>query len=154
MPLYQKKRTQSRNIATLLTDGEGNARRLYDHARHLIEIQSVLKTILPAPINQHITVANLNEDALILHVDSAAWAARLRFHIPEILSRLNTRHTGKRIKTITPRIIPNPGHKPDAGKTKHVSISAQTARFLQNVAASIDDPELRDTFLKLSRHAD
>lgn len=123
---------------------------LYEQALRLIELQKQLRSLLPPPLGDHVTVGNCRNGILTVYADSAAWAARLRFEVPGLLNRLNETSPDAGIRTLRTRIRPpDPVAAPAAGKPL---LSAASARLLQDVAESIDDPGLRESLLRLSRH--
>jgi hypothetical protein len=60
-------------------------RGLQQHAQQLQHLQKILQMELPTPLNQHCYLANLREQTLIIHTDSALWAMRLRYLSPELI---------------------------------------------------------------------
>lgn len=151
MPGKQKQHMKTPDIGTLLTEKSGKIHGLYRHVKKLIDIQEQLKTMLPAPLNEHITVANLANDSLTIYTDSAAWAARLRFNIPEMLKSLNLNNICTSVKSIRIKVIP-PDNTQLPPHEQKLSISNDTALLLEHVADTIGDPDLRESLLKLSRN--
>jgi len=147
----QKKPFKNRDINRLLSEEDGALEKLYNHARVLIEIRESLKNVIPSRAFQHITVANIHDEALIIHADSAAWAARLRFYIPEMLKSLNANNACTGLKTIRIKVIPA-DTAPHPGADRKLRISSNTARLLKHVAGSIEDSDLRDSLLRLARN--
>jgi len=123
---------------------------LYGQALRLIELQKQLRALLPPSLGLHVSVGNCRNGILTVYADSAAWAARLRFEVPGLLKRLEETSPDAGIRTLRIRIRPpDPAPAPVTGKPL---LSAASARLLQDVAESIDDPALRDSLLRLSRH--
>ena len=138
------------DINSILACRTKTASAVYDHALRLIELQQRLRTALPAPLNDHVTVANSRNGTLTIYTDSAAWAARLRFRIPEMLKSINETPRGVPLQAIRIKVRPADIKRlPAADK---LSISDDTARLLQHMAESISDPGLRAALLRLSRH--
>lgn len=147
----QKQYLKTPDIGTLLTGKSGNIHALYRHAQKLIDIQNTLKNMLPSPVNEHVSVANHVNNTLTIYTDSAAWAARLRFTIPDMLNSLNQNDKYTSVKTIRIKVQPHETPQPTMSYQK-LSISTDTAILLKHVADTINDPELRESLLKLSRH--
>jgi hypothetical protein len=61
---------------------------LLAHTERLQRAQRLLHTHLPASLAQHCQVANIKEDMIVVHADSSAWAAKLRFHVAGMLAQL------------------------------------------------------------------
>jgi hypothetical protein len=145
-----KSSRQPLDINSILACRTETASALYDHALRLIELQKRLRTTLPSPLNDHVTVANCKKGTLIIYTDSAAWAARLRFRVPEMLKSINEAPQEIPLQAIRIKVRP-----PDAKQllpADKLSISDDTARLLQRMAETISDPDLRASLLRLSRH--
>jgi hypothetical protein len=138
------------DINSILACRTETASALYHHALRLIEMQKRLRAELPAPLNEHVTVANSQKGTLVIYTDSAAWAARLRFRVPEMLKSINEIPLDAPLQAIRIKVRP-----PDTTRlppAARLSISDDTARLLQYMAESISDPGLRASLLRLSRH--
>ena len=60
-------------------------------AARLEELTNVVRQVLPEPLKWHLVAVSEREDTLVLTADSAAWAARLRFHERDVLTHHNCR---------------------------------------------------------------
>ncbi len=58
------------------------------HSRKLAAIEVIFKQIIPAEISGHVQVNNLKDNCLIIVVNNAHWANKLRFEQNEMLSKL------------------------------------------------------------------
>ncbi len=67
---------------------------LVSRAREAGELDARVRSLLPEALAVHVTGAVLHEDTVVVLVDSAAWASRLRFHAPELVERLAPRYDG------------------------------------------------------------
>ncbi|MEX2524691.1 MAG: DUF721 domain-containing protein [Gammaproteobacteria bacterium] len=148
----QKQYLKTPDIGTLLTGKSSDIHSLYRHAQKLINVQKTLNDTLPSPLNEHVTVANLVNDTLTIYTDSAAWAARLRFTIPDMLKSLRQNDKYTSVKTIRIKVQPHEKKPQPSRSFQKLSISTDTAILLKHVADTIDDPELRESLLKLSRN--
>jgi len=63
-------------------------------AREAGELDARVRALLPESLAAHVTGAVLHDDTVVVLVDSAAWASRLRFHAPELAERLAPRYDG------------------------------------------------------------
>jgi hypothetical protein len=59
-----------------------------EHARFLQQLDARLRAALPDSLSQHVRVANLQDDRLVMLADSAAWATRLRYQRQRVLQTL------------------------------------------------------------------
>ena len=137
-------------IKEIFVESSENLSFLYFHAQSIIRLQNNLKAELPTPLNKHVTIANYDSNTLIIQTDSSAWAARLRFKIPELLAILKFKCGLSEIKSIRIKI-----KVPDGGQSlpgRNPGLSDQASNFLINIANSISDPDLRQSLLKISKH--
>ena len=56
--------------------------------QQLINLNQIWRTVIPNELNEHTRVANFREGYLIIECDSAAWATRLRYLLPDIKQKL------------------------------------------------------------------
>ena len=137
----------SNNIGTLLRRNPG-LQRLQTHAAKLQRLESLLNERLPEQIRSHCRVAALTNGVLTLHADSPAWAAKLRYLTRDILGIVQECRLSDPVTTITVKA------RPPATATQHHEtgprLSAQSAKFLRETAATLDDAELRAALFRLS----
>ena len=84
---------------------------LLARAREAETLEGQVRSLLPPELAAHVTGAALREDTVVVLVDSAAWATRLRFLAPELVARLAPRHDGA-VTTLRVRIAPPPAPDP------------------------------------------
>lgn len=137
----------SNNIGTLLRRNP-RLQRLQTHAAKLQRLESLLNKRLPEQIRSHCRVAALTDGVLTLHADSPAWAAKLRYLTRDMLSIVQECQLSEPVNTITVKARP-PATVPQHHETGP-RLSAQSAKFLRETAATLDDPELRAALLRLS----
>jgi hypothetical protein len=83
---------------------------LVARARQAGELDARIRTLLPDSLAAHVTGAVLHEDTVVVLVDSAAWASRLRFHAPELVARLAPRYDGV-VTRVRVKVRPGPVHR-------------------------------------------
>ncbi|NNF50907.1 MAG: DUF721 domain-containing protein [Gammaproteobacteria bacterium] len=71
-------------LAELLASGGQNLGRLLARTRDLEALTGKVRAALPAPDADHVVAVSASGHELVVTVDSAAWAARLRFSEPAI----------------------------------------------------------------------
>ena len=81
---------------------------------------------------------------------SPAWATRLRYNIPQILSILRDQLGQTKLKTIRIKIVPVTSFFPVSTIPKPV-LSKNSSELILQTANSIEDENLRNVLLKLSR---
>jgi len=109
-----------------------------------------LRSLLPEPLSAHCVWSILKQGELIVLVDSPAWASRLRYLSPKITQQL--RQTGLAVRGVQVKVsLSNKRHMPRKKIRRATPISNANAKLLSSVAESVDDDELRNALLRLSR---
>jgi hypothetical protein len=80
--------TMSRALKTLFSDPGGRLLELAGEAKAASELAAVVRRSLPAVLQPHVLTAVRRGDDLVVIVDSAAWAARVRYAGPRLRERL------------------------------------------------------------------
>jgi len=129
-------------------------------ARKLDQYTRILHQILPIECRNHVQIANIRQQNLMLITDSPVWTTRLRQLCPQILQflRENTAENGQIIHhiQISTRYQSNNAEeqKASAKKNRHKpSISEKTANLLSQSANSIDDQQLKKALLRVASNS-
>ena len=131
--------------------GQGPAKTVVTHARQLARLQQAVLRALPDPLNRHCQVINVRQQCLVLSADSPAWAARLRYQIPELNARLNQKNSAN-LKKILIKTRPATGQTNTVSRAS-LSVSRQTGRLLSQLSADIRHPGLSAALAKLAAHS-
>lgn len=117
-----------------------------NHTEKIQELQIKLRNNLGGPLNEHVVVADYQKKTLVLHTDSAAWAARLRYLTPDILTTFKGDLPG--VRTIRIKVVPP--DPPVQTSRKAVKVSPDTAGGIREVADKIPDKALRTTLRNIA----
>ena len=115
-----------------------------------------LQQVLPETLAGHCRAVVWSDDRLTLYADSAAWASRLRYAIPELRDWLTPRLPT--IRKIRVRIFlgtettASGNQKPRTTAAKR--ISGASRRLLIEVADGLGDDELGTVLRRLAQHGD
>jgi hypothetical protein len=141
-------------IGKLLDNAEGSFQHLLTRAKTLQQLTIEVRQRLPKILAPHCLVANIRNDHLILHTDTAARANLLRYYGPSIIKHLqqhqklsNLHRTTIRVRIILP-LLPTPSQK------QRPFLSQANAALLRNMASGVKDAHLKSAFLRLARRAD
>jgi hypothetical protein len=138
-------------------------------AKKLAKYTQLLHKILPVECHNHVEVANIRDQNLMLITDSPVWTTRLRQLSPQILQFIRT-HTpdneasdnnANRAQIIHHIQISTRYHGSNGKelqtlnkKNRHkMQISEKTATMLAQSADSISHPQLKSALLKIASHA-
>ncbi|WJW74945.1 DUF721 domain-containing protein [Thiohalobacter sp. IOR34] len=131
--------------------GKSGLARLTERSRRLARFDRALRERLPPDLARHCRVGNLRDNVLILYVDSSAWAARLRFHSPQLLRQLRQEGPVKP-RDIQVRVMPPAAPRPRT-KAAGPRLSSDSARLLEQTAHALGDEKLAQALRRLARHA-
>lgn len=108
-----------------------------DHLVRMLRQQQALlreiQTLLPPPLDRHCLHARVSGDSLVIHVDSPAWASKMRFHAQILLQAARDR--APNLKKVSVRILQPVSGQPGPSKPARHKIPS--------LVEAIDDEELR-----------
>lgn len=140
-------------------------------AKKLAQYTQLLQQILPIECRNHVQVANIRNQNLMLITDSPVWTTRLRQLNPQILqfireNSVNTDTSNKKAQIIhhiqiSTRYNPGNASQTQARQQQILSereehrphISEKTAELLSQSANSIDHQALKMALLRVASHA-
>ena len=79
---------------------------LLQRVRWLESLTHDIKNHLHKEFSTHVTASSVQQDKLIMYVDNAAWAMKLRFHNPSLKKHFSTHPQLRHYKTIKIKINP------------------------------------------------
>jgi hypothetical protein len=134
-------------IGNLLDRSE--ASRLLSRARALGELDARVRELIPSPLNGHCRVLSLRDDSLIMAVDSAVWAARLRYESSQLVKRL-AGVSSLKLRTVQVRV--RASDQVEGSRTTHIRqpVSARNSLALKQAARSVSDAGLKAALLRLA----
>jgi hypothetical protein len=123
--------------------------RLISQARTLMALEVLLQELLPEPLKTHCHLLAIRDETLVLAADSPVWAARLRFHAPQLVKQLSRNQTVK-LRTIRIRVRPPERNVPEKCPGPMRQLSKNSTAALQQVAQNVSDPGLKTALLRLA----
>jgi hypothetical protein len=112
-----------------------------------------IQTLLPSPLASYCQAGDLVEHKLTIITTSPVWAAKLRYLQPTLLQAFRSIPTLAQVTEINIKISNQPQHRQTPARGRKAHMSPQSAELIRQTADSIEDPALRESLLKLSRHA-
>lgn len=79
---------KSISINQVLNNSTGGFAQVLERAKLFRKLTFRLKNLVDAPLNEHIHVANIRDNTLIVGTDSAVWHTRIRYLAPAILQQM------------------------------------------------------------------
>jgi hypothetical protein len=109
---------------------------------------SQLRALLPQEVAAECRVANVRDQLLTVHINSAAWATRLRFLIPALLPGLNRLADFSAVSEVRLAVVPIADGLVAPQRAQTVRPPDQAS--LLELADGIDHADLRDAILRLA----
>jgi hypothetical protein len=125
---------------------------LLARARLLAALDRQLKHLLEVPLCDHCQVLALRDRMLVVAADSPVWAARLRFHGPQLARQLS-RHLSRPVDSVRVRVVPvSTGMDPVRRPVPVRSRGPEGKRALLQAIQTVSDPELKTALQNLASH--
>ena len=138
-----------KSVSRILAAQNDKLQSLLERAAILDGINQRWLRFLPAPLKNHICLANIREDTAVIMADSSAWLTRARYQGPEILNILRQEPGLERLNKVHFKIRPLTYHAERPPSRPQLSENA--AELLISTAKIIDDPNLKAALHNLSR---
>ena len=142
------KRNSPVSIGSIL--GKSQVSRLLDGAGVLDKLAANVQELLPSSLKEHCRVLSVRGSVLVLAADSPVWAARLRFHSPELVKQLEHTQTVK-LRTVQVRVRPVDKPPATVKRQNKPHLSAVNSLALEQTARGVSDPGLKAALLRLAR---
>lgn len=122
-------------------------------AQQLISLNHIWQTVISSnELNEHTRVANFRKGDLIIECDSAVWATRLRYLLPDIKQKLLNYPDLHSLVQIEWRIQPAFHTQPMPLKLFPLTLSNTNAELLKNTAETIRTKPLQEALLRIAEH--
>lgn len=141
-----------RHGATILQQQSG-LHGLLEHARLVGQLQHVLHACLPAAAAAHCHLADYSQGRLLIIIDNAHWATRMRYQQDQLAQRLRRHNEFADLRQIQFRVRPGAqfaSTEQNASKARK-QISAKARESIRDCADAISDQALREALLRLIR---
>lgn len=121
--------------------------RVIERAQWLAGVDVLLRQKLPSTLAGQVTLANVDDNHLVLLVASPVWKAKLRQHVHELEDAAAA--AGLPGRTVLVKVSPDCGALPTAAPNGK-PLSAEARLSLRATAQSISDPELAAQLMRLA----
>lgn len=146
---YSSVMATGKHISNLLASQSSGLQNLMEKAAVLDQLTRNLRGFLDAPLNQHISVANIRDRILVITADSSAWLTMARYQAPVLLDFIR-QETGLELVKIHFKVISSTGQSTET-YFNQPSMSRSTSLLLESTAQSIVDPDLSAAVKRLAR---
>jgi len=76
------------SIGQVLSNSSGGFAQVLERAKQLRKLTFQLRSMVDAPLNEHIHVANVRDNTLIIGTDSSVWHTRIKYLAPSLLEQM------------------------------------------------------------------
>jgi hypothetical protein len=141
-----------KSMANWLQRRSDHLRVLLNQVRLLSQITTAIRNALPEPLSIHCQATNVDDNTLVIGCDSSIWAAKLRYHLPQVLRLVKDHPDLPAFSQIRVRVQPfdkgitQPSHR-RLFMPKHIGA------LITSVADCIVDPKLKAALRRLSQRA-
>jgi len=122
-----------------------------ERARQLQRLEQTVLQLLPKNLSAHCKVQNLKSEILILTTSSPAWAARLRFAVPDLIKQLECQ-LALTLGAIQIKIEPGASDFLQV-KQRQAKLSLASGCLLAQTAHSVNHPALQEALYRLAAKA-
>lgn len=94
------------SINQVLNNSSGGFAQVLERAKELRKLTFKLRNLVDAPLNEHIHVANIRDNILVIGTDSAVWHTRIRYLAPTILEQMQQIKGLEKLESVEFRVQP------------------------------------------------
>lgn len=148
-----KKSAPEKTPASILQqDPESVLAFIQNKVQQLTKLNQIWQAEISNDLAKHTRIANFRDGYLIVECDSAAWATRLRYILPDITQKL-LKHPGLRDLTHIEWNIQPLFHPPNTQLNQPPPMLSRTsAKLLKNAAGNIHVKPLQEALLRIAKH--
>jgi hypothetical protein len=132
--------------------GRSRYSQLLARARAFRELEILIGELIPPPLNTHCRFLSCHDRTLFMAADSPVWAARLRFHGPQLVKQLS-KHQTVNLRTVRVRVRAPAKPSATAGKPSGYKLSGHTRKLINQTADTVSDTGLKSALQRISQKA-
>ena len=123
--------------------------KITQRAQKLNRLNFILQQVMPPQFSAHCTLANINNQTMIIHTDNATYASLLRFQAATLCNAI-TEHTSQNITKLEVR-VKSSLQEIQPSNPDRFSLPSNAADALSQTAESLKDSPLKTALLKLAK---
>jgi hypothetical protein len=133
-------------------DPEGILAFIQKKVAQLKKLNQIWQEEIAEDLAAHSRIANFRDGHLIIECDSAAWATRLRYMLPEIRQKLRQYPDLQDLSHIEWSIQPHFHSTTSQSSRQPPLLSPSSAQLLKNTATSIKGKPLKEALQRISKN--
>lgn len=115
------------------------------------DLDRFVKSLIDQPLSSHLSLESIRDGVVTLVADSSAWAAKLRYQVPELHRLFGEKSALSNIHTIRVKVANPSASAPVRSPSKIRPLSPRTVAALEQSARQAGDPKLREALMRLKR---
>ena len=153
-PIFESMKS-SRSLDKLFEEAHDDLAILVTRTRQLKRLTGLFRSHIDHELAPHCYLSHVENTELTVYVDSAAWATRIRFQVPQLIPILRASNPGfSQLENIKVKVLTqNSAVISDESQPTGPTMSIENANGINSLSESIDDPALQAALLRLARHA-
>lgn len=142
-----------KTLGNILHDKDGKQNnsafgKIVQQSQRLAKLNMLFKDFLESSLKKHCQLAQIEGSELVIIVDNASWATRLRYAIPEILKNIKTQPEFSAVKKI--RYCIRIEENEDLRKTQKLRLSPEIEQLWANTLEKLAEKTKLSTLKKRS----
>lgn len=150
--MIKKPAPEKTPVNILQQDPESILAFIQNKVQELTKLNQIWQVEIPAELSEHTRVANFRDGYLIIECDSAAWATRLRYILPDITQKLLKHPNFRDLTHIEWNIQPLFHAQNTQLSQLPPTLSSASAELLKNAADAISVKSLQEALLRIAQH--
>jgi hypothetical protein len=138
-------------VGQRLRHSSGILGRLVAQAHEMNRLSHIFRAYLPPHLHDHAVLIRLDQEAWEVHTDSASWATRLRYALPNIHPMLSE-HLGVTLPKPRIHVMPVTAPPPPPQRSR-LTLTQRNAELLEATARNLPDARLSAALLRLAANA-
>ncbi len=138
-------------IGQRLRQSSGVLGRLVAKAKEMNRLSHIFRAYLPPHLHDHVVLIQLDQEAWEVRTDSASWATRLRYALPNI-GPLLSEHLGVTLPKPRIHVVPATA-PPSPPQRSRLTLTQRNAELLEATARNLSDVRLGAALRRLAANA-
>lgn len=137
------KAQNAKSLKQIVSTNYPHLKQLIKFSEHLHNLNKILQQTIDTESIKHCELASFENGQMVVIVENASWATKLRYSLPEIIKTLKIQPEFKNLKTIRYKIDNHPQKqikKPFAPKNKNAQAKA---RALNKIAQKLKTSKIK-----------
>ena len=142
--------SHSKSVNQLLNESTTGLTQVLQRATQLRRLSAELRNLLDKPLNEHIYVANVRDNTVVIGTDSSIWHSRVKYLGPMILEHLQSLKGWSLLQNIEFRVQPHMLQLLNSTSSRSESTTKQPEDKLSNQADHKFNAQIRKARQNLS----